>query len=282
MPCYQSGLTLLDRVIGGGFFPGKCYGIAARKKVGKTVLLGTISHNLNRAGVPHLFIAAEMSDSEIEQRNMARELGINSVRFLKRDRQSLHAPAQAYAAAVPDATFYERAPGATLDEVRRMVARAVIQRGIKGVILDYWQLVGGKERHETEEYHLRAVAQFLADACRRHGIWALVAAQVNQDGNTRGGEGLKLAVDVYFTLHRDKDSDHAWLEMEESRYVLYANVGSPDVPGLRLNKLGPFFEDAGDAGAGEGGARDGAREHGDAREPPAQTRTRRDITERAP
>ena len=79
-----------------------------------------------------------------------------------------------------------------------MVGRAIVRHGIKGVILDYWQLVGGKVRNESEEFHLRNIAQWLADTCRKHSIWALVAAQVNQEGNTRGGEGLKLACDVYF------------------------------------------------------------------------------------
>lgn len=242
--CYRTGLARLDTVIGGGLFAGKAYGIAARKKVGKTVLLGTISHNLNRAKIPHLFLALEMSDTEIEQRNMAREFGINSIKFLKDERTLLRNRVADYATSVPDCTFYEAAPGASLDEIKRKVARAIIHRGIKGVILDYWQLVGGKQRNETEEYHLRNVAQWLADICRREGLFALIAAQVNQDGNTRGGEGLKLAVDVYFTLHREKDQDGAWLEMEESRYVLYANVGSETAPGLMLNKHGPFFEDA--------------------------------------
>lgn len=244
MSCYQTGLDQLDTVLGGGLFAGKAYGIAARKKVGKTVLLGTISHNLNRAKIPHLFLAMEMSPEEIEQRNMARDLGINSVRFLRHDRGQLRNRVADYAATINDSTIYEGVPGASLDEVKRMVSRAVIHKGIKGVILDYWQLVGGKGKSETEEYHLRNVAQWIADACRRHGIWALIAAQVNQDGNTRGGEGLKLAVDVYFTLHREKDQDSGWLEMEESRYVLYANVGSEEHHGLILNKNGPFFEGA--------------------------------------
>src|SRR5258708_34874527 len=38
MPCYPTGLSRLDEVIGGGLLAGKFYGIAARKKVGKTVL----------------------------------------------------------------------------------------------------------------------------------------------------------------------------------------------------------------------------------------------------
>jgi replicative DNA helicase len=242
LPCFQTGLSRFDQVIGGGLIAGKAYGIAARKKVGKTVLLGTISHNLNRREVPHLFIALEMSPEEIEQRNMAREFHINSVKFLKDDRSRLARQAAEYATTIPDFTVYEHAPGASLDEIKRMVSRAIVQKGIKGVIVDYWQLIAGKARHETEEYHLRNAAQWLADVCRREGLWVVIAAQVNQDGNTRGGEGLKLSVDVYFTLHREKDADRGWLEMEESRYVLYANVGNETAPGLLLNKNGPYFE----------------------------------------
>ena len=242
---YPTGLEGLDEVLGGGLFAGKMVGVSARKKVGKTVLLGTISHNLSRAGIRHLLIALEMSPAEIEQRNAARELGINSIAFLKEPTKALARRVADYASGIADAALYESAPGASLDEVRRMVSRAVVTHGIKGVILDYWQLVGGKGRNETEEYHLRNVAQWLADACRKHGIWCLIAAQQNQDGNSRGGEGLRLACDVYFALNREKGCDGAWLDMQESRYLLYQNVGSAEVPGLWLNHHGPFFEDAG-------------------------------------
>src|SRR5262249_15203950 len=154
---YPTGLAALDEAIGGGLIAGKLYGISARKKVGKTVLLGTLSHNLARAGVSHLFIALEMSPEEIEQRNAARELGINSIAFLKEPTKDLARRVAEYACDLGETAFYESAPGATLDEVRRMVSRAVVQHGIKGVILDYWQLVAGKARNETEEYHLRNV-----------------------------------------------------------------------------------------------------------------------------
>lgn len=244
LPCYSTGIKELDYVLSGGLFAGKCYAIAARKKVGKTTLAGTISHNLNQGGIKHLFIAGEMSPVEIEHRNMAREFKINSVHFLTASRTNLIRRVGEYAATVPNSMVYEHAPGLSFDDLRRIVASARTQYQVTGVILDYWQVVTGKLKGETEEYHLRAVAQWLADECRRQNLWSLVFAQVNQDGNTRGGEGLKLACDVYFTLHREKDETSAWLEMEESRYVLYANVGSESVPGLILDKYGPFFYDA--------------------------------------
>jgi hypothetical protein len=83
----------------------------------------------------------------------------------------------------------------------------------------------------------------MADTCRRENIWGLVAAQINQEGNTRGGEGLKLACDCYLTLHREKQSDRAWMEMEESRYTLYQHVGSDMAPALIFDNNGPHFRD---------------------------------------
>jgi replicative DNA helicase len=239
---FATGLPPLDEAIGGGLIGGKFYGIGARKKVGKSLLLGSISHSLNRAGVRHLFITLEMSDEEVEQRNIGRDMGFNSIRFLTRNMPDLRDRVGRYAATVPDFTLYEHAPGATFNELRGFIGRARI-KGIKGVILDYLQLVQGKAPKDTEEYHHRRVAQWLADEARRTGLWVLTAAQLNQDDNVRGGEGLKLASDLYFVLHRNKGEAGAWLEMEESRFTIYQNVGSETMPALWLRKNGPHFSD---------------------------------------
>jgi DnaB-like helicase C terminal domain len=147
-----------------------------------------------------------------------------------------------YAATVPRFTLYEHAPGATFKRLRSIVGRARL-KGIKGVILDYLQLVGGRTPKDTEEAHLREVAQWLADVARQTGLWVLVAAQLNQDGNVRGGEGLRLACDQYYALHRHKGERGAWLEMEESRYTIYQRVGNETAPGLWLRNHGPHFSD---------------------------------------
>lgn len=55
-------------------------------------------------------------------------------------------------------------------------------------------------------------------------------------------EGLKLACDQYYVLHREKEQPGAWLENEESRYTPYQHVGSESAPGLLLNGHGPHFE----------------------------------------
>jgi replicative DNA helicase len=239
---FPTGIAPLDRAMGGGLIAGKLYGINARKKVGKTLLLGTLSHNLNRQRVKHLFACLEMSAQEIEQRNIARDKGFNAIRFLRRDLPDLSARVADYAATAPNYTLFEHAPGATFNELRGIIGRARI-KGIRGVFVDYLQLVGGKQRNETEEYHSRRVAQWLADTARQTGLFIVVAAQVNQDGGTRGGEGLNLACDQLFTLHREPGELGAWLEMVESRHTLYQDVGTATSPGLWLRKHGPHFSE---------------------------------------
>lgn len=242
LECYSTGIGALDEAMGGGLFASKLYGIAARKKVGKTMLLGSISYNLAQQGIPHLFLPLEMGPDEIEQRNAARDQMFNAIRFLTRDDPMLADRVAKYAPKAENC-IYDYQPGASLDYIAASIARNKVSRGIKGVILDYWQLVGGRDPRDNETGHLGNVAQSLANICKRENLFMIAAAQVNQEGNTRGGEGLKLACDQYYTLHREKDDDRAWLEMEESRYTLYVNVGDEFSPGLLLNKHGPHFMD---------------------------------------
>ena len=64
---------------------------------------------------------------------------------------------------------------------------AVLRERVKLVVVDYWQLVVGCPRGETEAQHLAGVAQWLADFMRRHDLVGLTAAQINRQGETRGG-----------------------------------------------------------------------------------------------
>ncbi len=100
-------------------------------------------------------------------------------------------------------------------------------------------------RGETQARHLDQVSQWVADTARKFNIWFVVMAQVNQTENIRGGEGMRLAFDQVFQIHRDPDGlnpDAAWLEMLETRHTRWINVGSEDRPGLIFNSLGPMFE----------------------------------------
>lgn len=245
---YSTGYSALDIAMAGGLYPGKSYGFAARKKMGKTILAGSISCNLNLQGLRHLFICGEMSPAEIQKRTLARLLKVKQAIFnSKEGRQTAF---MERVVKVADASrrsmIYKNAPGLTFDELKRYVLLARMQKKISGFILDYWQLVGGKPKGKSTAEHLDEVAQWIADTCRKYDLWSITMAQINQEGNTRGGEGIRLAFDQVYTLQAPKDDpgrSERWLDMADTRYTPWRSVGTENRPGLYLNELGPYFSE---------------------------------------
>jgi replicative DNA helicase len=242
----STGIRKLDEAMGGGLYDGKAYGFAAKKKHGKTILAGTISSNLNQAGIKHLFICGEMSPEEVQQRTLARLTDSYPSNF-RSDKGASPLFRQKIADAAARSKgciLYHHSPGITFDQLRRVVLSAILQKRIKGFILDYWQLVKGHGKGNITE-HYDNVAQWIADTCRKYGVWSITMAQINQEGNTRGGEGIRLAFDQVYQIHRpDLGQPQTWLEMMDTRYTKWMNIGDEMLPGLLLNEKGPFFEEA--------------------------------------
>jgi replicative DNA helicase len=248
---FSTGIRSLDEAMGGGLYPRKAYGIAARKKVGKTIMLGTLSHNLNMAGVKHLFICGEMGEREIQQRVLCRALDMYPSAFRSgyAEKPMVMQKIAAWAKSAPKNTIYLDSPAITFEKLKHAIVTAHMRHGIKGFILDYWQLVAGKDGRSSEAYHLGEVAQWIAEIGRKLDIFSITAAQINQDGNTRGGEGMRLAFDqVYHLQPIGKDGGDItmpsrWLEMMDTRYTPWMNIGEEGYAGLTLNEKGLFFEE---------------------------------------
>lgn len=243
---YPTGYGMLDLAMDGGLYPGKSYGFAARKKVGKTILGGSISCNLNVAGVRHLFICGEMSPAEIQKRTLARLLSVQQSVFNSRaGRTSRFLRMVADEAQKSQrAVIYKNAPGLTFEDLKYYVLLARKKKKITGFILDYWQLVGGKPKGKSTAEHLDDVAQWIADTCRKTDLWSITMAQINQEGNTRGGEGIRLAFDQVYTLKAPSDDAgrrERWLDMSDTRYTAWRSVGSSNRPAFFLNENGPYF-----------------------------------------
>ena len=195
----------------------------------------------------HAYVALEMGSVQIEQRNLARMAGVNSLKFLNNKKDpDLIRKVYEIAQDTPDFTLYLDMPGATLDQLQVELARMISKHRIKGFILDYWQLVEGQQKGETEEKHLRNVAQWVANFSRKHGVWCLILSQVNDEGKLFAGKGLVKACDQLYVIELAEtisDQQELWLKMTHSRYTPLGDVGTKDRPALFVNKRsGPFMD----------------------------------------
>jgi KaiC/GvpD/RAD55 family RecA-like ATPase len=228
----------------GGLIPTRMYGVGAETGIGKTVLLGSISENLNTQGRRHLHISLETPSEDIEIRNVARRMNVNAAQIYDSDQpehQHVVNNADAYIAQVPDNTFFEWAPGATYDDIRRYIVHAIHKHGIEGVIIDYWQLIRGRERGQSEEGHMRDVANRLAALARRENIWILIAVQVDESGRVKISDSIKLACALYVRLMRAPNDTTAYFHTEKSNYTRLTDTGSASTPGMIFHHHGPHF-----------------------------------------
>lgn len=243
---YSTGIAKLDKAMDGGIFPRMCYLIGGRKKMGKTTLAGTISCNLNAAKVRHLYICCEMSDEEIHQRNLARLTQSYASSFRNDYGRTEEFKAKIYDAIreSEDYTVYLDAPGIPFDTLKTSVAQACVKYKIKGFVLDCLQLVGGKPNRKSQAEHQDDVGQWCATYPREQNLFSIVTAQINQTGNIRGGEGIRMACDQGYEIHSpdgDPSRSDRWLEMIETRYTQWMDVGTKESPALLINDNGPFL-----------------------------------------
>lgn len=242
----KTGMRKLDSAMGGGMYPGKLYGLMGRKKHGKTMLAGTISNALQAGGVPHALLALEMGGEEIHQRSLAAIIGCYESAF-----RSGFGETDGFLQSLADYTLnakrgriYVDAPGLRFNDLRTLLPSLIRKHKLSGFILDSWQLVKGKKDRQSEVDHLDDVAQWLAEVCKKYGVWGLVTAQENQGENTRGGEGLRLACDQCYRIGKENvGSAFAWLDMMETRYTGWQGVGSKDAPALALSEKFTHFEE---------------------------------------
>ena len=73
----STGLVQLDKVIGGGFYPGELAIIAARAGLGKTTFLSHVANQACLKGVAVLFCSAEMDVDSITDREVAQHAGVS-------------------------------------------------------------------------------------------------------------------------------------------------------------------------------------------------------------
>lgn len=257
--CNCTGFPKLDKSLAGGLYRGRFYGLAARMKSGKSLLMSSIAYNMTMHGDARvLYLCLEMGAQESFQRVLSMHMGVNSLDFLDETKRNSTWFRRKLSDAVSEfrknnRLVYRARPRMTLDDLKSTIAKAGICGKYDGIIVDYLQLVEGKTKTQSASEHYDNVAQTLAEAVKRYPIWILAAAQLNRDGNIRGSDGLLMACDASFNINKIEGGyygdgtrvpDRAWLEMTSSRYTPFADIGTKDAPAYEIDYTnGPSFRE---------------------------------------
>lgn len=211
-----SGFTDLDNLTA-GFQNADLIIIAARPSVGKTALALNIAQNVSvKHKIPVALFSLEMSKEQLAQRILCCEAEIDAIRLKT--------------ASLPDAgwkkltkalsrlseaqLFIDDSASITAMEIRAKARRLKAEHGLGLVIIDYMQLMSGRQRVENRVQEISEIARSLKTLARELDIPVIALSQLSRAVEQRNDRIPRLSdlresgeieqtADVVLFIHRD-------------------------------------------------------------------------------
>ncbi len=204
-----SGITELDRVLGGGLVPGSAVLIGGDPGIGKSTLVLQAAARLAGAGAHTIYVSGEESEAQIRLR--ARRLGLADVPV-----------ALAAATSVRDIAATVDAPGA---------AAALIIDSIQTMNVDALDSASGTVAQ------VRASAQELISIAKRRGFVLLLVGHVTKDGQIAGPRVLEHMVDAVLYFEGERGHQFRILRAVKNRFGATDEIGVFAMTGLGLEEV---------------------------------------------
>lgn len=223
-----TGFADLDRILGGGLFPGQLIIVAGRPSMGKSV---TLLDFVRAAGIKHQIPAAlfslEMSKEEVMTRALSAEskVPLNALRDGSLDEDDWVRLARRLGDIGDDVPiFVDDTPGLTMPEIRAKARRMAMRDGLRLLGIDYLQLITTAGRSESRQQEVSDMSRGLKLLAKELHIPVVAVCQLNRGPENRTDKrpmlsdlresgSLEQDADVVILVHRDdyydKDSPRA-------------------------------------------------------------------------
>lgn len=211
----ESGLPEVDR-FSLGLWNGELLIVAARPAIGKTSMATTLAHNISGRGEPVAFFSHEMTPKALMRRIAAAELDIevNAIRAGRlTPEQFSRLEAKVLQMESLPIIWHRGNSGDVIEDIQPLMRQAVRQRGAKVIFLDYLQLLGTREKHESRTKEVERVAYRLHELAGDEGVPVVALAQINRGAENasekrptiahlRESGGIENAASTIWLLHR--------------------------------------------------------------------------------
>lgn len=197
-----TGIDEIDRAIGGGLIRQQLILLGAAPGAGKTALTQWLFEGMAKAGRPCIYLNLEMSREQMLARSLSRIAGqqgnqispaevLQGYNWTPAQRETVRQAAEEYKASIAPMLIYNPdGVTADLDSLLNYIEAEASHAQSEGkpvpfVVLDYLQILRGREREDDTAVIKRAVASFKNFAIRYNTIVYLIMAH-NRDANKKG------------------------------------------------------------------------------------------------
>lgn len=207
-----TGITDIDRVIGGGFIRQQLVLLGAAPGAGKTALAQWIFEGMAKRGATCVYLNLEMSREQVLARSLSRIAARNGQKIRTTDilqgykwtdeqRAAITRAAEEYKADIAPRMIYNPdGITANLDDILNYIEKEAMtaekaQTSAPLVVLDYLQLVGGQPREDATAVIKRAVAGLKSYAVRHNTLVFVIIAH-NRIANSTGEVSMESGRDT--------------------------------------------------------------------------------------
>lgn len=171
-----SGFSLIDRK--GGLERGELMVVAGRNSNGKTSLALCMALNASLAGVPVGIFSLEMTNLQLTTRLTSLLTGIDG-EAIKRGQMSTEEWDKFVAVNDQAPIYFDKRRSTDSDAVVANIKGMVAQLGVQVVVIDYLQLLRGKERERLQQ--IGGIAHRLEALSKQLGITIILLSQLRRN-----------------------------------------------------------------------------------------------------
>jgi len=215
-----SGFTDLDQLTC-GFQPSDLVIIAGRPSMGKTAFVLNIAEHVGiESRLPVAIFSLEMSREQLVMRMLSSVSGVDGNRlrrgFLSREDWPLLSRAAGRLSEAP--IFIDDSAASTVLEIRAKSRRLKADNGLALVIVDYLQLIRGRDRSENRQQEISEISRSLKSLAKELKVPVLALSQLSRAVESRGGDKRPQLSDLRESGAIEQDADVVAFIFREDMY----------------------------------------------------------------
>lgn len=205
---YPTGFSDYDRR-SGGLQTSDLVIIAAESSQGKTSMAIKIAMN---TGCPIAFYSMEMKKEQIAARMLSIQTGVpaNKILFSRLGEEKLYAIDKGISKMVEKPIYFDDKSTSNIDGILASIRRMKTKYDIKGVVVDYLQILNVNMKNGNKEQQMADVARRLKNIAKDLDIWVIALSQLNRDRDNpvpsmsrlRDSGQIAEAADVVMLIYR--------------------------------------------------------------------------------
>lgn len=215
-----TGYPELDEMTA-GLQPGDLVILAARPAMGKTSLaLNVACHAALNASVKVGMFSLEMSHQQLFFRLLCAEAQVDAhkLRTGRVDRGEWQRIIKIFGTLSGAPVFIDDTPGVGIMEMRAKARRLKREHGLDLLIIDYLQLMRGRQRYENRQQEISDISRSLKELAKELKIPILALSQLSRAPEQRGGDHRPQLSDLRESGAIEQDADVVMFLFREEVY----------------------------------------------------------------